>query len=294
MIPGVRRCRRCRERKPVERFPAYALPRNRQLGSTRPAIVCWYCLETEAAALEVKKAKRRATWTDPATGVVVRRCAKCLEVKPLYSDYYIRGLPCPNSVHPATGPCKACHDEKTNAYRERVPEKVAAWQRESTRRHHKAIMADPVRKAQYREDERIRRHIAAEAEGRKVRRVRPRITQPTGPSYLPSEPLAALVTRRIDERVAVAHLIGERRVNRGETQQVCDDLGVTIRTYTGWRSGEYPQVRIGMAERVLLRAGVDWFSVYSYDDHAAQFLAEPASPPIDVLCSGNPNPKEPT
>jgi hypothetical protein len=54
---------------------------------------------------------------------------------------------------------------------------------------------------------------------------------------------------------------------------VCEDLGLPSRNYRRWREPG-AQVQIGLAERVLLRAGVEWYEVYSYDDHAAHFLAQ--------------------
>ena len=52
----------------------------------RREVLCWTCTEEVAWALEADRAKRRATWIDPATGIVVRRYnlteSKATGVKP--------------------------------------------------------------------------------------------------------------------------------------------------------------------------------------------------------------------
>ena len=251
-------CVRCKRSKPVECFPPRSLSKDRLTLSERRSTVCWFCIEDEAWTLDAKKAKRRATWIDPVTGVVMRRCSKCREVKPLSTGFYTKGLACPGSRWPASGACKSCKDATDRAYRKRVPEKAQAWARAASRRRYKKMMGDSLLHAQYCEDMRLRHRLRAEAEGRQVRQVRPRVSQPTSSRVLPAAPLVALVDSIVDAR-------------EGTAGSICRDLGVSERTVREWRSPG-ATVRVGTAERILLNAGVDWSDCYPAE-YAAHFLA---------------------
>lgn len=234
----------------------------------------------------------------------MRRCGKCSEVKTLTRGFYVdardeRGRPVRWMYY-----CKRCQIEGANRryYESRKdPQQVAKlrarnarlnreWRRRNpaaaraaVRRHHRKVQADPQKHAAHLESRRMARRLKREREGKPVRplsakqRANLAMTK-TASSYLPAGPLAALVDRIVDQRKAVSEVLGDRaRASGGDgvIAEVCAEFGVDERTYRGWRTGEYRQVRIGMAEKVLLRAGVEWFEIYSYDDHAATFLAEP-------------------
>lgn len=256
-------CRVCALEKPVEEFPQGRRNRTKQ---------CWPCMEVEAWHLNTW----RATWIN-AEGVVVRRCSKCKIVKELATGFYRRARR-KGERNPPTGPCKECWEVQVDGYRAKNPERKKAWQRAAKKRHLERVMADPVARAKLREDERIARRLKAEAEGRSIRMVAPRVSQRTAPKHLPSAPLVALIERLIDARKQITRDLNEP--TQGIIRDICNELGVSERNFRHWRDGTQLTTRIGTAERVLMNANVEWHEVYSYDEFARHFLAlddEPVS-----------------
>lgn len=287
-------CIRCFEVKPMAAFG---------IGRTGKQVnrVCFECKETEAYEMDARRVnvkarvrRKRATWVDDE-GVTVRECCDCGDVKPLEQGFLISHRREDGSAQRCAY-CRKCQSKRVTKRRRKReaadPERAAAVRaveaqkarerrardpekaREAGRRRRAKVKADPQLVVRERENARIAHRLRREQAGLSTRQGPAKVSRRrTAPSYLPSAPLAALVERIIDERVAVAEVMGDRAAFGGETGEVCEMLGVNPRTYTGWRSGEYASVRIGMAERVLMNAGVEWYEVYSYDDHAAQFLA---------------------
>lgn len=163
---------------------------------------------------------------------------------------------------------RAAERERQKTWRDANPEKAAAL----IKRYRTRVKADPERRAAHLEARRIEHHLRQERRGVRKKATNPkavRISAARQP-YVPGPPLAALVARIIDQRAAIADVMDQRDPSAG-SEAVCSDLGIPSRTYRDWKKGR--QARIGTAEAVLLAAGVEWHEVYSYDDHAADFLA---------------------
>jgi hypothetical protein len=241
-------------------------------------------------------------WSE--NGVAWRACARCKKGKPLDREHF---QPMTNSVK-LTRTCRQCRAEVSNAanrirrktpeFRARAAERarrrragnpdVKRAEAEARRRWRAKVRADAKRHAELLETERMSRRLRAEREGKPARKYPRGVTIETGPELLPVGPLVALIQSRIEHRQAVDRLLGFDSLP-GVVREVCEELAVDERNFYGWKSGERQSVRVGLAERVLSRAGVDWTELWPYDDFAAHFLAEP---PIAVLCSVDPNPKE--
>jgi hypothetical protein len=280
----VRRCRTCQIEKPRDAF----LPGPRG-GWGRS---CEPCLEAIAHALNDKRILA-TTWK--AKGRWWRRCKQCGKDKRLASGFYrqtgttgrvIRG-----------GICKVCHKANVRAAEEQrrkdpvqlaaIQAKQRAWTKQHERsnpegvkaqrkRYWKKLKQEPARFIAQRETARINYRLRRERAGLPVRPPRSlpqgAIRQGSGPRRLPAAPLVALIDRLVDQRAAV-EVFGIDRYHSG-VEAVCADLGVSSRTVRRWRLAEIVEVNVGVAERVLMNAGVEWYNVYSYDDHAAVFLAE--------------------
>lgn len=271
-------CWRCHTDKPRSEYP---------IGKSGKRIspVCMACIETEALERDAKKERRRATKVDPQTGRVIRRCPNCCEWKELKSGFYKTKKATRGSKYPKPAVCKVCADAKKRAWEQDNPERHKATRREAAKRYRTRhvdqrheldkqrwakIKADPIKHAQILEDHRINRRIRKARRGQPTATQRPRVSQPTGPSYLPSRPLIKLITARIDHQLRLNKLSGTEAEGQG-IKAVCEALGTTDRTYRRWLAGEQISVRVGTAESILLRAGVEWHEIYP--DHAAQFLA---------------------
>jgi hypothetical protein len=289
-----RACCRCHVTKAFDRFP---------MGTkgVRRSAVCWTCTEEAAWAYYHRRIVTRVTWIDPETMQRVRRCSEpdCEAVKPLASDFYVmqHAGKLDSDGHRIlttryARKCKACHDKMAAvAYRKRkadprkrarmLKQRSAAskrW-REKNLEHAKAlgkawkakVKADPERHARYLEDTRINYRLRQARAGKPVKDGRWRAKrQATGPRRLPTEPLVRLIETTLDRREAMIDVVGDAGAN---LEAVCADLDVSSRTFRRWRKGEITEVNVGVAERVILAADVEWHDVYSYDDHADVFLA---------------------
>jgi hypothetical protein len=213
------------------------------------------------------------------SGGHVRVCTMCDEAKPLDEFALVNGA--------RRGSCVACVNSRKKRYGEEGrlspgdPERRAEnWRRwseahrEDRQRQHREylarVKADPVKHAHFLEGRRIEHRLRREREGKPVRPGRTKhVANVPEARYLPSAPLVTLIERTRAERERVAELLDER-VN-GVLAEVCEDFGVSTRTFRRWRDGSQPKVRIGLAEAVLLAADVDFSAVYSYDDNAAAY-----------------------
>lgn len=259
-----RACLHCGAVKPPEAFD-YGPTGKRRLGRCRD------CIATEAAEREQRIAARRVTWQDPQTGRWVRRCGKCMEVKPLAS-----GFNWANAEHTECQyRCRKCESKRTAARRKaliadpatRTAERAKrtayakAWRakhperyRAMTRAYRERKKRDAARMNRERQSARLRYRERAQAQGRdpkalktsRLGPVRGTVEQEQG-GHLPAAPLAA----------AIASRRGQRTI-----EQWCRDLGVPPRTYSAWRTGERGQVQMDLADRVMLRLGLNWFDVY--------------------------------
>lgn len=256
-------------------MPADCFPMGRS--DKRHSSVCWYCTEEEAYAREALKAKRRATWPDPASGRLVRRCFTCHEVKDLERDFgSLRLKKHPEWHHGKDRRCKVCRyrevraREKTPAgkarrrmlvrrYQARHPDRVKA----RAKRYWQKVKNNPVRHAQINEDARMRKRLRREREGKipVERKGSARLRQPKARSYLPVGPLLELVEGFIDRR---------RKEGSPETDS-CRELRVDPRTVRAWRSGQYQSVRLGKADSIAVAAGTHISVVYPPEQFPALY-----------------------
>jgi hypothetical protein len=275
------RCVGCREVKPMD---AFALCQS----GLRHYRRCLSCMEADAYAIDARK---RTWWRN---GKRVRRCSICKKSKPLnrrrfpiakvspsgrITDYGYACRPC-TAARKALWAKRAlaandAHTEKLRiqrrltqkAWREANPEKKAA----SRRRWLERTKADPVRHAALLEARRIEHRLRAERAGRALDEQRSVARPPPSRCRVPSLPIVELMERMMDAREVVASAINEPAPT---IEDLCTEMGITSRNFRRWRDGEQPSMEIGTAERVLLRADVAWYEVYSFDDHKAHFLAE--------------------
>lgn len=239
----------------------------------RRSSVCWGCLEAEAHKLHEFKLKKWTTWIDPKTGRVTRRCLICKETKDLEDDFYGKTKALPGSKHKSNRVCKSCFDERiresnrkniervrkrrrasSKRYIERHPDRVKARRK----RYHEKVMADPEAHAKMLEYHRMNTRLRQERKGRSLGSIVPsktarKLKEPK--RRLPAPPLAAFVEQKIAERQDLASI-----------EEVCSDLGVEPRSFRAWRDGSRELVQIGVAERVLLNADVDWEDIYKPDE----------------------------
>lgn len=261
-----RPCAHCHEILPPDAFDMGASGKRRKG-------VCRDCVAKDAAAREQRQAERRVTWQDPHTRRWMRRCGKCGEVKPLatafnwadrgHTEYHYRCKVCESARSSARRKARIADpttrtEERAKrvrwalSWRQRNPEKY----REQQRRYKERKKRDPKRVEHERAMMRERHRLKAEAEGRTVRSlkasrmgpVRGTVDDEPG-GHLPARPLAEVIARR----VAATDLTVE---------DVCNDLGVNVRTFSAWRSGEREFVQFDVADRVLCRLGLNWFDAY--------------------------------
>lgn len=174
--------------------------------------------------------------------------------------------------------CTACKNTRKRRYYSEGRFRIdVERERENERRHRllnkdrrlrqhreylERVKADPERHERLKEARRMAYRLKREREGVEVRPA----NRPPDRTMIPAEPLAALVTRVLEERRAIAEIIDEPLY--GAMSVVCRDLGLNERKYRAWCYGEYKSVTISLAEDVMLRADVDPSDVYSPDDHA--------------------------
>jgi hypothetical protein len=291
--PQPRPCRRCWVVKPptTEAFPP---GRKARIG-----YVCWPCVEEEAWAMKdryVSPEKRRTTRVNE-NGVKMRICSRCkIEKRLCKTNFYVNKRDERGRIVNYNYECAKCtvpnvtrlNREKRNgperkkilarkAKRQRERKKqdpvLREKHRESQQRYWAKVKADPVLHAKHVENQRIAYRMRREREGKVPKTsFKKVIRSETAPSYIPAGPLVLLVDQILEHRKAVAGLIHD--AGEATVAAVCGDLGVSQRTYRHWSEGEDGKVRIGTAESVLARAGVEWSDVYSFDDYAHIFLAE--------------------
>lgn len=284
-MSGARACMRCHKVKPARRFPAQGtrqwVARGRELRHPGIPRVCWACLEAQAYEMDARNYRSQHTdeWKDGA-GPRMRRCCSCGTAKKLTTGFDRAGRTFYRS-------CKVCRkaqkaaEAKLARQRPEVKAKLAAYSREKRRTDPEAKRKANEASARWRE--KIKRENRAEYErqlelNRMTRRLRreqaglpvrePRVK--TGREHrfdvlLPSAPLAALITRVIEQREVIAEAIGDPPF--AQVASVCADLGTSDRMYRGWRDGERPNVGIGTAERLMMNADVEVSEVYSADDY---------------------------
>jgi hypothetical protein len=263
--------------------------------------LCESCTETEAWAMLARGYynRKRTRWVE--NGVMMRRCVCCPYRGPEAEGFYVcRRVP----RLEYNSRCKSCSVAQTRAYkrerrardpeyRERMTKLSRSWRqanaekaRAASARWKLAIKKDPVEHARQLELARINYRLRRERLGLPVRpvgrRPQPARKHATAPGLLPAAPLAALIERIYEKRMAVAGLVEDPAPTR---QAVCGDLGVSERNARVWRKDPEAVVQVGTAERVLLNAGVDWHEIYSFDDYAEHFLADEDSSAPSVIPS---------
>lgn len=272
-----RHCVRCLKLKEPGCFPPHG--RCQRLGITR---VCWSCIEMAAWVLHDSDWKPRLKQDWIEDGVPMRRCTTCREGKPHDSEHFVR-------EHRVCKACRYARNEKARkaqraregdrvksmqaarARRRRLDPKVKRKENEACKRWREKAKSTPQGHAKLLETERMGRRLRAEREGKPVRRTPKAVMAETVGRFLPSAPLVALVDQIHERRLVVAGLLDD--ADGASVNEVCRDLDVSPRTVLRWRSGEAERVRIDVAERLLLAAGVEWHEVYPFDDYAEQFLA---------------------
>lgn len=253
------------------------------------------CTEAEAHERDVAFEARRATWRDSRSRRMVRRCSCCSQVKDLSRGFHRSK----SEVGGRYYICKCCAIEKSVEYKRlrladpaqkrksngakkhyRAKLEVQARERAKRKRDWQALKADPEAYATEMEHRRLYYRLRQERAGREVTRTPKAQMSTTSLSYLPARPLVELLTRRIEQQRAISRVTGMLNENgEGEVLEICTKAGVTTRTYTRWRENDSSHVRIGVAERALLGLDVEWHEVYSFDDHAGQFLTTEAEVP---------------
>jgi len=267
-----RACLRCFEVKAPDAFD-FGPSGNRRYG------VCRACREAERQA----KHQRRATFV--RDGVTVRRCCVCRETFPLESGFYIRKRWDDGRVD-YDHRCKPCHQRHTEARRKRQmqdPQQAALirrrraaatrrWirmnpeaSRAAQKRYYDKVMADPRRRQEIRENERIRHRLARERAGTPLTALRSASTAMMGHDELPRLPVGPLaeVIRRLVRREELAG-------NPEPFECVCRLADVEPRTAFAWLTGERRVMQFDVAERVLVALGLLWFDVWGEDDPVAR------------------------
>lgn len=284
-----KRCRACNVVKAQAEFPEGRTPKRR-------AYMCWPCTEERAWAIHdrgyLSMAQRRAT--REVDGVLMRRCSRCRIEKPLLADFYkarrdapllsLYSYECKSCSHRSAAETTAAkmataRGDATRARRAKRGRELRATPEgkakhgAAQKRYAAKVKEDPRRHAEYLEMRRVAYRLRREREGRPVtRKYRNAARVEAVPNRVPVEPLLAFIDKTVERRSAVVAFVGEARKGDGVLKEVCRDFGINDRTYRRWRA-ERGTVSVGIAERVLLNAEVEWHDVYSYDDHAAAFLA---------------------
>lgn len=298
-----RACLRCHETKPADAFDRGPSGR-RHLG------VCRACLAAEADAKRLRRERRQATWKT-ADGYV-RRCYRCRQIKPIPDGFY-RIHAHINGLSAYAYECRACQIERVvRRDREirRDPECAAArraskarqqrqWRernqqrsRDIQRAYRQRVMADPARRQQFLEAQRIAYRLRQERNGHGLP-----VIEGAASSWV-YLPLAPVYERIVLPRLAV-HLRGAiGAIARDQTQRlhrlpdmtdraalqeaidiaaslgfpsvgpVADELGVSPRTINAWVRGARPTLRSSVVEEILLRVDMFWWDVVSPGDDA--------------------------
>jgi hypothetical protein len=251
-----RACYRCHAEKPAEAFDMG--PSNR-----RRLRVCRDCLAAERAEREQMQAALRATWTDPHTGVRVRRCRVCREVKPLGAEFYVQNPKRHNPDTRRSYECRACTVARTTEYHREQPvtDRLRAQRKAQQARARAKRKADAARTERQRANARAahrRRQIARGAPVRppatdaEVRRYRNGIVGGAIPEErrLPSAPLVAALER-----------LGARAggLNRGE---ICARYGAHEKALYEWSRGARPMLDAETADRILVNTPLFWWDVW--------------------------------
>jgi hypothetical protein len=277
-----RQCLRCWDPKPREAFP---------LGPSgqRTGRVCWACVEEAAYAMDARGGAHwhRVTWEQD--GVVVRRCTDCRIPKELVSNFYVSSRKGGSvSYHRECVPCSIAKGTERRRIRKKTDgvygAHLAELARESRKRpgrraaeaavrkrYRAKVLADPVVHARMLETNRINYRLRREREGLSVRsssrKKQPAKKVTEVATKLPAAPLAIFVDARVERERECDRLLGIDDCNGGQLQRVCDDLGVNVRMWRRWRSGEQQNVKISVAEGILLRADVSFAEVWPPDDY---------------------------
>lgn len=292
----ARACVRCHRVKSADRFPASGLTRSSRprrsenAGVTR---VCWRCVEEDAHSTNERGFRNRNRRTYRGHRGIMRICTGCEKSKPLVEGFYVSrrfehrieyARECKRCATRRSGVKRTARRRTDAEYRKRLarqqrerltdPEKRRKA-RAASKRWKERLKADPVAYAAYLETTRINYRLRQERKGAPMRPEsyrRVKATRvPTSRQRVPAAPLVALIKRIVEHRKAVSGLIQD--ASTATTGAVCADLGIAERDYRRMNSGEQPTTSIGLVERALLNADVEWHEIYSFDDHAAQFLA---------------------
>lgn len=266
-----RACLRCFEVKEPTEFdmgPAGV----RRLGRCRD------CVARDAAESEQRAAERRATWLDPESGRMVRRCGRCREVQPLDEQHFAWAnrehtefqwwcRPCATEARASSHRARMAEDPEYAArWREQQARLKRAWNeanrersREIQRRNRARVKRDPQRLRSRRERDRMRYRMRAERQGQDVTTMRraagtSRTVEREKGGHLPSAPLAKVIEARI------------ARASGATMEEVCGNLGIHARMFTAWRSGERTSVQADVADRVIQNLGLLWFDLVDEEE----------------------------
>lgn len=288
-----RACFHCHETKPVGLFP----PRGRQqkgkvhngLTAPGPALICWACVEADAHAMDARGFRNKRRRTFVVAGLDVRECRDCNYLLPLTHEFYsVKSRKSPTGHVHRNSKCRECviveqrerrrkrsaadpeYRARKSAARRRALETEEGRERAKAaqRRYREKVMADPEKAAAWREKARIEHRLRREREGVPLESIRANlIARRERSEMLPAAPLAAFINARIEARMAINRFIGDDTEKVGAKADICSELGIHPRSLYRLEH-ETGNVTIALAEEVLLRAGVAWGDVYSYDDHA--------------------------
>jgi transposase-like protein len=264
-----RHCFHCLEKKPGRAFPWGDGKKGRGVSRRRSA-VCQACHDKEEAEREERAQARRATWEED--GVVVRRCARCKDVKPLAEGFYGE----------ERYYCKTC-DKNWVTYRKGVMTEEArqrkreldtaasrrwrARNREKVRASQKAYRErrkqDPVRHAQALEVGRIGYRLRKEKrEGVHPDQVVPKSTQVrTQRNYktIDSRALLAAIEAYLAAYVDIAE--DGTHVTVLSEESLAKRLGLSERALYRWRKGS--EARVGVAQAWFEGIDMYWWEVWS-------------------------------
>lgn len=237
--------------------------------------VCRDCVAREAAEREQRLAARRTTWRDPQTGQMVRHCKRCDRTLPLTSAHFAWA----DRAHTTLQWwCRTCAgNERAEAHRRKMasdPEYAERWRarerankaqqrakfpervREAQARYVRRVKADPHRAAEARAADRRQYAARAARRGREITPRGPRLPAPGRGRQSGLLPVGPLL-RAVEHALAATD-----RTQR----ELCIDLGIDPRKFRGWQTGEFPNVSVEVADRVITRLGRLWFDVFDEDE----------------------------
>lgn len=221
--------------------------------------------------------RRRATWLDETTGRTVRRCSGCMVVKDRATEFYVSSRS--NGKVEYDYLCKSCRiayvgvrqrdrredprtrpavleeeRERARSWRERHPERYAQTQRAYRQR----VMADPERRARWRESQRMNYRLAQEQLGRKlddIGRQETAVMPRDRGGYLAVAPLLPYVRRFV-----AAHAIPQKNGGMDEGPALAC-LGLSVRRWWSWQN-ESATARLNTLDSVLTGLDLLWWEVY--------------------------------